>query len=150
MKKGLIKKIITLNDQATWQAGFEFGKNLETGVALALYGNLGAGKTKFIQGLAKGLKIKEIVNSPTFNILKLYPVRGNKNIKRFCHIDAYRLNSEKDLLSLGIEEFLADPETVTAIEWAEKIKNIWPENTLEIKLSVLSESERELIIKKQL
>jgi tRNA threonylcarbamoyladenosine biosynthesis protein TsaE len=150
MKKTITQKIITLNELETWQAGFDFAKNLNTGTTLALYGNLGAGKTKFLQGLAKGLGVKDIVNSPTFNILKTYSVGGNKTIKRFCHIDAYRLDSEKDLITLGIDEFISDPGTVTAIEWAEKIKNIWPENTLEIKLKVLTEIKRELIIKKQL
>lgn len=144
------QRLITLNEQETWQAGFNFGNNLEKGLALALYGNLGAGKTKFLQGLAKGLKVKEVVNSPTFNILKLYSVRGHKTIKHFCHIDAYRLANEKDLLALGIEEFLSDPETVVAIEWAEKIKNIWPKNTLRVEITALEENKRELIIKKQL
>ena len=148
MKKENIKKTITLSEQETWQVGFDFGKNLESGLALALYGNLGAGKTKFLQGLAKGLGVKEIVNSPTFNILKVYSVKSNKNIKQFCHIDAYRLNSEKDLLTLGIEEFLSDTDTVVAIEWAEKINNIWPKNALRIKLRPLTENKRELIIKK--
>ncbi len=150
MKKENIKKTITLSEQETWQVGFDFGKNLESGVTLALYGNLGAGKTKFLQGLAKGLGVKEIVNSPTFNILKVYSVKSNKNIKQFCHIDAYRLNSEKDLLTLGIEEFLSDTDTVVAIEWAEKIKNIWPKNTLKIELKALMENKRALTIKKQL
>lgn len=150
MKKEIIQKIITLNEQETWQAGFDFGKSLAGGLALALYGNLGAGKTKFLQGLAKGLGVKEIVNSPTFNILKLYPVRDNKIIKRFCHIDAYRLDSEKDLLALGIEEFLSDPETVVAIEWAEKIDKIWPKNTWQVEIKALSDNKRELNIKKQL
>lgn len=144
------QRLITLNEQETWQAGFDFGKNLESGVVLALYGNLGAGKTKFLQGLAKGLGVKEIVNSPTFNILKLYSVRDHKTIKRFCHIDAYRLANEKDLIALGIEEFLSDPETVVAIEWAEKIENIWPEDALKIELKALTDNKRELTIKKQL
>lgn len=150
MKQEIGQKIITLNEQETWQIGFEFGERLTGGVVLALYGNLGAGKTKFLQGLAKGLGVKEVVNSPTFNILKLYSVKGHKTIKRFCHIDAYRLNSEKDLIVLGVEEFLFDPETIVAIEWAEKINNIWPKNTLRIELRPLTENRRELIIKKQL
>ena len=143
------EKIITKSEQETWQQGFEFAKKLSSGLALALYGDLGAGKTKFLQGLAKGLGVKGVVNSPTFNILKLYKVTGHKTIKRFCHIDAYRLNSAQDLKVLGVEEYLNDAETVTAIEWAEKIKNIWPKNTLAIKLKSLSDSQRELSIKKQ-
>ncbi|MFZ4632218.1 MAG: tRNA (adenosine(37)-N6)-threonylcarbamoyltransferase complex ATPase subunit type 1 TsaE [Patescibacteria group bacterium] len=145
-----MEKIVTTNEKQTWEAGFKLGKNLQGGEALALYGDLGAGKTKFLQGLSKGLGVKSQVNSPTFNILKLYKVVSNKKIKSFCHIDAYRLHSEKDLLSLGIEEFFEDNENVTAIEWAEKIKKIWPKNTIVIMIKHLSELNREITIKKQL
>mgnify|MGYP001225705085 CR=1 FL=1 len=140
-------KIVTTNEKQTWDAGFKLGKNLQGGEVLALYGDLGAGKTKFLQGLSKGLGVKNQVNSPTFNILKLYKVIANKKIKSFCHIDAYRLQSEKDLLSLGIEEYFQDKETVTAIEWAEKIKNIWPKKTIVIKIKHLEAEKREITIK---
>lgn len=140
-------KIITTSEKQTREAGFTLGKSLQGGEVLALYGDLGAGKTKFLQGLSNGLGVKNQVNSPTFNILKLYKVVANKRIKSFCHIDAYRLNSEKDLLSLGIEEYFQNDKTVTAIEWAEKIKDIWPKNVIIINIKHISEFEREISIK---
>jgi len=144
------KDIIVKSENETYKQGFSFALKLEKGENLALYGNLGAGKTKFLQGLAKGLGVKEVVNSPTFNVLKLYRVWGHKTVKQFCHVDAYRLNSEKDLVFLGIEEYLADPEIVVAIEWAEKIEKILPKSVWHIKLNFVSENERRLSIKKQL
>jgi len=142
-----MEKIVTTSEKQTWEAGFALGKSLQGGEVLAMYGDLGAGKTKFLQGLSKGLGVKSQVNSPTFNILKLYKVIANKNIKSFCHIDAYRLHSEKDLLSLGIEEYFQDDKTVTAIEWAEKIENILPKKTITIKIRHLEEERREITIK---
>ncbi|MGI6373794.1 MAG: tRNA (adenosine(37)-N6)-threonylcarbamoyltransferase complex ATPase subunit type 1 TsaE [Patescibacteria group bacterium] len=149
MTSKVAKKIISQSEQATWQEGFLLAQKLVSGETLALQGNLGAGKTKFLQGLASGLGVVDIVNSPTFNILKLYPVVNNAQVDHFCHIDAYRLNSEEDLISLGVEEFLADPKTIVAVEWAEKIDNLWPKNTLDISLKVLTENDREIIIKKR-
>lgn len=142
------EKIITKSEQETWQQGFEFAKKLSSGLALALYGDLGAGKTKFLQGLAKGLGVKGVVNSPTFNILKLYKVTGHKTIKRFCHIDAYRLNSEQDLKVLGVEEYLNDAGTVTAIEWAEKVINIFTMKHYIVQIGSVNSQERKISIKK--
>ena len=142
-----MEKIVTKNEKETQALGYELGSHLKGGEVLALCGELGAGKTKFLQGLAKGLGIKGRVNSPTFNILKLYKINGNKNVKAFCHIDAYRLHSEKDLISLGVEEFFKDNKTVTAIEWAEKVKKIWPKNIISIELVHVSESSREIRVK---
>jgi tRNA threonylcarbamoyladenosine biosynthesis protein TsaE len=142
-----MKKVITKNEKETFAYGFNLANTLQGGEILALYGNLGAGKTKFLQGLAKGLGVKGQVNSPTFNILKLYKISGNKKIKSFCHIDAYRLSSEKDLITLGVEEYFQNKETVTAIEWAEKIKNIWPKKTIMVDIKHLSEKERIIKIK---
>lgn len=142
-----MEKITTKNEKETFVFGADLAKKLKGGEVLALYGDLGAGKTKFLQGLAKGLGVKNKVNSPTFNILKIYKIKGHKTINTFCHIDAYRLSSEKDLIALGIEEYFQDKNTVTAIEWAEKIKKILPKKTIAIDIKHLSEEERIIKIK---
>lgn len=143
--------IITNTSQETFDLGFKYGHTLKGGEVLALQGNLGAGKTCFLQGLAKGMGIKDQVNSPTFNILKVYRIPGKIKAKIspqvFCHIDTYRLRDERDLISLGVEEFFNDLKTVTAIEWAEKVKKIWPKKTVVIEFKQLSESQREIHIK---
>jgi len=142
-----MKKIISHNEAETFSLGVDLASRLKGGEVLALYGDLGAGKTRFLQGLAKGLGVKGRVNSPTFNILKLYKVVGHKFIKTFCHIDAYRLESGRDLETLGINEIFQDPETVTAIEWAEKVENILPKTTSRLNIKRLNEERREIVIK---
>ena len=144
-------KIVTNSSHETFKLGFKFGQTLKGGEVLALQGNLGAGKTCFLQGLAKGMGIKDKVNSPTFNILKVYKISGKIKTKTspqfFCHIDAYRLRDERDLVSLGVEEFFSDLKIVTAIEWAEKVKKILPKKTIVIDIKQISEDQREISIK---
>lgn len=114
-------KEISYNEQETRALGQEFAANLHGGEILAISGNLGAGKTQFCQGLAKGLGVKENVNSPTFNILRVYEIRRGI-IKRFVHVDAYRLQSEADLAAIGIYDYFS-PDTIIAIEWPENISS---------------------------
>ena len=144
-----MQKIITNNENETFNAGFALAEKLKGGEILAFNGNLGAGKTKFIQGLATGLGIKENVNSPTFNILKLYKISKNKRglIKTFCHIDTYRLENAKDLINLGIEELLNQPDVIVAVEWADKVKEILFDQVIQINIQHLDENKREIIIK---
>jgi len=114
---------------------------------IALKGSLGSGKTTFIQGLAAGLGIKESVLSPTFLILKQFPIsfRGYKN---FYHIDAYRLKNPKELSELGFRDLLNNPENIIAIEWADKIKKIMPKKVLKIKFTNLGKNKRGITMKK--
>jgi len=147
-----MKKIITENARATKALGRALGRRCRGGEVFALTGDLGAGKTCLIQGLALGLGVKQRVNSPTFNIWKIYRLVGHagkdgvaKRIKYFCHLDAYRLQSAKDLTALGVKEWLGRPDTVTAIEWAEKVKRIWPKKTKRIRISAAG-SQRNILI----
>ena len=102
-------------------------------IIIGLEGELGSGKTTFIQGMAKGLEIKEKITSPTFVIMRRYGW--------FCHIDCYRLNSPQDLLDLGFKEIISQPNIVV-IEWAEKIKKILPKDTFWIKFEYLDKDKR--------
>lgn len=136
-------KIITNSDQETFAFGLKLGRLCRGGEVFALCGDLGAGKTRLVQGLAQGLSIKSRITSPTFNILKVYKV--SKKIRSFYHIDAYRLRSEKDLIALGAQEFFSLPDAVIAIEWAERVKKIWPKEARVIKIRPLSETRREII-----
>lgn len=136
-------KIITNSDQETFAFGLKLGRLCRGGEVFALCGDLGAGKTRLVQGLAQGLGIKSRVTSPTFNILKVY--KASKKIRSFYHIDAYRLRSEKDLIALGAQEFFSLPDAVIAIEWADKITKILPKDAKVIKISPLSEVKREII-----
>jgi len=136
-------KIITNSDQETFAFGLKLGRLCRGGEIFALCGDLGAGKTKLVQGLAQGLSIKSRITSPTFNILRVYKVSKRKF--SFYHIDAYRLRSEKDLVALGVQEFFSLPDAIIAIEWADRVKKIWPKSTRVIKIRPLSEVRREII-----
>jgi len=98
---------------------------------LALQGELGSGKTTFVQAFAKSLGIKRKLTSPTFNLVKQYDVPRSKSQNGFeslFHIDAYRLENEKDLISLGIKDILKDPNNIVLIEWADRVEKILPKN----------------------
>lgn len=112
---------------------------------IALEGNLGSGKTTFIQGLAAGLGIKENVLSPTFLILKQFIV-NQKNYKNFYHIDAYRLKNPKELLELGFKDLVKNPENIIVIEWADRVRKILPKNISKIKFENLGKNRRKISV----
>jgi tRNA threonylcarbamoyladenosine biosynthesis protein TsaE len=97
---------------------------------LALHGNLGVGKTTFVQGLARGLGIQDLITSPTFTIFTLY--RGPRQL---IHLDAYRLESDQQIDTLMLEDFLVTPYCL-AVEWPEKIAGWLPRETWHITLSI--------------
>lgn len=109
--------------------------------AIGLKGELGGGKTCFLQGFAKGLGVKENVLSPTFNIYKKFQI-PNSEFHFFYHFDCYRINNPKDILDLGFQEIISNPENIVAIEWAEKIEEILPKNTKWLNFDFLSENSR--------
>lgn len=133
----------SIEDTQKFAAGF--AKKLKPGAVLALYGSLGAGKTAFIQGLAKGLGFRGKVFSPTFIFVRPYRIGDRKSkIDTFYHIDLYRLEETTDLKSIGISEFLAEADAVSAIEWPEKIEKLLPKNATKIKIEVLGENKRKI------
>jgi len=138
MKKKKILNFKSHSPQETTNLAKKIATQLKGGEVLALSGNLGAGKTLFAQGIARGLKIKKNVNSPTFALMKIYSIpsslNSNKNAQIFCHIDAYRLNSEEELITIGALDFLGQKEAITLIEWAEKINKILPEDHISVKI----------------
>ena len=102
---------------------------------IALYGDLGAGKTTLTKEIARQLGIKENVNSPTFVLIKNYELRiKNYRYKKLIHIDAYRFDSEKELEHLGWEKMLADPTNLIFIEWPERVKKFIPKDAIKIYL----------------
>lgn len=145
-------EIIAKSAKETKKTGFNLVKELKNkpdlnhALIIALEGNLGSGKTTFIQGLASGLGIKESVLSPTFLILKEFPIDNDKNWKNFYHIDAYRLKNPEELLELGFKDLVKNSRNVIAIEWAEKIKKILPKNILWVKFKNLGENRRKIIL----
>lgn len=116
----------------------------EGATVVGFFGDLGSGKTTFIQALGKYLKIKEVMTSPTFVIEKIYLLENNKKFNKLIHIDAYRLESGKELHSLGFKEILKEPNNLVLIEWPERVADILPSNLIRIDLKFISEFEREI------
>lgn len=130
------KTFITKEAKETQLIGYKLGQLVQENTLITLSGQLGAGKTTFTQGLAKGMEIKRNVTSPTFNILKCYSGRLD-----LYHIDAYRLeNLNQDL---GFEEYI-DGDGVCVIEWSNFIASILPDELLNIELNILEDDSREL------
>jgi tRNA threonylcarbamoyladenosine biosynthesis protein TsaE len=136
-------EIITKSTQETFKLGEEIGTSLKQGEVIALIGEMGAGKTTFMQGFARGLKIKNKIQSPTFILMRSYKGR----LKLF-HLDLYRLeeNVEKEVRDLGLFDIWQKKDNIVAIEWAEKIQNILPKETKYIKFEYLEDDERKIII----
>lgn len=132
--------LISASAEETCYIGKSLGEACSGGEIFLLSGDLGAGKTCLIQGLAQGLGVKGKVNSPTFNIMKIYKPK-KEGIKTFCHIDAYRLKSGKDLENIGFDDYLK-PDSVIAIEWSEIVKDIWPRKKIIINISNYKEGRK--------
>ena len=105
---------------------------------LGLVGDLGSGKTTFLQGFAKGLGVKEKINSPTFVIMKRF---GN-----FYHIDCYRIKNSKELFDLGLKKIISNPQNIVAIEWANIVKRALPKNAVMVMFYFVGKKSRKIII----
>ena len=138
------KIFISKSESETENFALSLAKTLKKGSVIALHGNLGAGKTVFTRGFARGLGITEPVSSPTFTIVQEYELKNNNWL---FHLDLYRIDDYRAALAFGIEEFLEDPNAFTLIEWPERINEIMPENVIHITISHLNENEREIVIK---
>lgn len=131
------------SEKATRQIAQELARSLAGGDVVALYGNLGAGKTVFAQGIAQGLGIKKQVLSPTFVFIRSYPL----TIKplTFYHIDLYRGQNPQDFKSLGLDEIFSN-DSIVVIEWAEKIKEILPKKRIDVTIDTVNETTRRIKI----
>lgn len=123
-----MKKIISKNEKETLRFAKKFAKSLRGGEVVGLIGELGAGKTVFVKGLARGLGVRQEIHSPTFLLMKIYNVRPSTNsghkIKHLCHVDAYRLTGTDELIDVGLTEWLGKDNIVTVIEWADKVPEL--------------------------
>lgn len=113
---------------------------------LALKGDLGGGKTTFLKGFAKGLKVRKKILSPTFLIFKKFKIR-NKDFKNFYHFDCYRIQKPKEILELDFKKIISEPQNIVAVEWAERIKKILPQNIIWVFFGFLNKKKRKVLIK---
>ena len=123
--------VTTRSVPATWRLAAQLAARLPNGGVIALQGDLGAGKTTFVQGLARALGITRPVTSPTFTLVGEYP--GDRVL--LVHMDLYRLRSPDDLLTIGFQEYL-DRKALLAVEWPERAGDLLPPETVWVKIAL--------------
>ncbi len=134
--------VTTASAAATQQLAAELAAALPPDTTLALHGDLGVGKTTFVQGLARGLGVTEPVTSPTFNIYTVHrgPRAGGRTL---VHLDAYRLDGPKQVEDLLLEDFLVSPWCL-AVEWPDRITGWLPAGALHLDLGIASDERHTL------
>ena len=137
-----VETAIARSPEETQARGRRLGARLEAGSVVACIGELGAGKTCFLQGLARGLGVESMVTSPTFVLVNQY--RGRLPV---YHLDAYRTETLTELLDVGVEEFLHG-DGVTMIEWADKLLPLLPPHTITVTITGLGDEPRRIDIRR--
>lgn len=132
--------IFTKGENETESAGAEFAAQLPDGAVVALYGDLGAGKTAFVRGMARGMGIDARVSSPTFTIVNEYLGR-----RELYHFDMYRLGSSDELFDIGWEDYL-NRGGVCAVEWSENVADAFEGDEITVRIEKLSAEERKIVI----
>jgi tRNA threonylcarbamoyladenosine biosynthesis protein TsaE len=133
-------EFVTQSADETERVGERLGRRLVPGDVVALSGELGAGKTCFIRGLARGLGVTQGVSSPTFVIVNQYTGR-----MPIFHIDAYRTESLTELLDIGFDEYVSG-DSVTVIEWSDKLEPLLPPGAIRVRISGLGDEPRTIRI----
>lgn len=136
-------KVVTKSSEETMRVGEKLARSLGVPVVISLVGDLGAGKTTFTKGFAKGFGVKDIVTSPTFTIMNEYDGRA-----KLYHFDMYRLSSMEEAIELGFEEYfdLSRLKGATIVEWAENVEGLLPMRHIEVTLTKGEGDERTIEI----
>lgn len=132
--------IISNSEEDTIKAGRDLAVKLEKGSVVALFGDLGAGKTSFVRGLAEGISLKARVTSPTFTIVNEY-----LGAVPLFHFDMYRLKSEDELFEIGWDDYI-ERNGIIAVEWSENVENSFPENTVRVHIIKTGDCSRRIEI----
>ena len=130
-------KKITKSEKETIKFGQSFVKKLKGGEVVLLLGDLGAGKTTFVKGAAKGFGIKKTVTSPTFVLMKVYEI-SKKQIERLVHIDTYRGMDKKDLEAIGAFEYFGQKGSVCFVEWGEGLEKYLKKKKIKVYIVKIS------------
>ena len=137
------KNFDTYSEEETVSLAEKCAAVLTRPATLALYGDLGGGKTAFTRGFAQALGVDDAVSSPTFTIIQEYafPEKGS-----LFHMDLYRLVDDEDALSFGIEDFLNQPDSISVIEWPNRLTWLMPKNTLKITFTHVEKDHRQITL----
>ena len=135
-----MKKHLSFSSGKTKILGDNFSKKIlkahirkRGATVVAMRGELGSGKTTFTQGFLYGLGVRKRTASPTFILMRKFKIVGNHPFKNFYHIDAYRIKDAKETSHLGLGDIFSDNKNIVLIEWADKIKNILPRDSIWVK-----------------
>ena len=134
--------MITRSAKRTQQIAQKLARQVSAPAIITLTGNLGSGKTTFVQGLAMGLGIEKQVNSPTFLIIKKYELAT----RNFYHADLYRLSSKQEVVATGLLDILREKDSIVVIEWAEKMGSLLPAKRIDVQFAYINEHERKIEI----
>lgn len=133
-------EIITNSEAETERAGERFSSSLPGGAVVAMYGELGAGKTAFVRGMARGMGLSCRVSSPTFTIVNEY--LGEREL---IHFDMYRLTGADELYGIGWDDYLARG-AVCAVEWSENVEDAFTGEEIRVRFEKLSENSRRITV----
>lgn len=134
-------EFISHSERDTEEVGMKLAEKLPAGSVVAMYGDLGAGKTAFVRGMAKGMGLECRVSSPTFTIVNEY--LGDREL---IHFDMYRLSSADELFDIGWEDYISRG-AVCAVEWSENVRDAFFGDEVVVRIEKLSDSERKISIK---
>ena len=137
------QSIETHSEQQTEEFAAALARQLGPGNVIALHGDLGAGKTVFSRGFARGLGITEPISSPTYTIIQEYKLPDER---WFFHLDLYRIDNYVSALAFGVEEYLENPDAFVILEWPLRIKELLPSHTIHIRIEHVSEDSRRITI----
>lgn len=124
----MVEKYLTGSEEETFNLGVQLARLLTPGTAVSLEGDLGAGKTALVKGIAKGLGIRDTVTSPTFTLVNSY--EGNTTLH---HFDVYRIDDPEELYEIGWEEYF-NPNDVCVVEWGDRVAEMLPPGTIRIRI----------------
>ncbi len=137
------QKFITNSPEETFAGGRQFAESLSSGDVVALFGDLGTGKTLFTQGVAAGLGVEDIVNSPTFKLIGEYV-----SIPPLYHFDFYRLESSEEAVALGIDYYFLG-EGICVVEWADLFPQLIPADAIRVSITDRGKGRREFLIERR-
>lgn len=135
-----MQSYLSHSENETEKIGEEFASKVSEGTVLAMYGDLGAGKTAFVRGLARGMGLTNRVSSPTFTIVNEYC--GEREL---IHFDMYRLSSADELFDIGWEDYLARG-AVCAVEWSENVEDAFDGTETVLRFEKLSDTDRRISV----
>ena len=139
----ILTQCTTESAEETERFAEKFAQTLAGGETLLLEGELGAGKTHFVKGLAKGLGVDDTVTSPTFALHNVYFGRLTLN-----HFDFYRIESSEEVVVIGLDELFRQSDAVAAIEWSERVADLLPAFCITVKIEKISDSARRITVTK--